>query len=152
MEPDRYAANHKIYILGMICLILSLSFLFFSLYIVPFLIWELDYDVPLLVVNLISVLKENYNYSLGASKLIVWLLFFIPGLIAGFISYRTSNYIDNTIYHLNSTADENQDQKRVSEHRQELKDSSSLALKIIGLMILIVAAIFMLELLIQTTA
>lgn len=86
--------DNKIFIAGVICLVLSLGFLLFSLYILPFLIWDLAYDVPDMVTDITSNLQEDYDYSSAGSKLIVWLVFFIPGVITGVISYYISNLID----------------------------------------------------------
>lgn len=94
MAEESNSNNDKIFILGVVCLVLSLGFLLFSLYIVPFLLWDLAYDVPDMVTNMTSTLQEDYDYSSAGSKLIVWLMFFIPGLIAGCISYYISNRID----------------------------------------------------------
>ncbi len=88
------SSNNKIFIAGVICLVLSVSFLLFSIYIIPFLIWDMVYSVPDLVMEMISSLQDNYDYSSAGSKLVVWLLFFIPGLILGGISYYISNLID----------------------------------------------------------
>ncbi|RUR12211.1 hypothetical protein [Legionella sp. km772] len=86
--------SNKVFILGVICLVLSLGFLLFSLYILPFLLWDLAYDVPDMVTNMTSMLQDDYDYSSAGSKLIVWLVFFIPGLITGCISYYISNRLD----------------------------------------------------------
>lgn len=87
-------SNNKIFIVGVVCLVLSVSFLFFSLYIIPYLIWELHYDVPDFVAAAIVNVQDNYNYSGSTSKFIVWLLFLLPSLVMGLISYFISNRID----------------------------------------------------------
>lgn len=87
-------SNNRIFIVGVVCLVLSVSFLFFSLYIIPYLLWELHYDVPDFVAATIASVQNNYNYSSSTSKFIVWLLFLIPSLVMGFISYLISNRID----------------------------------------------------------
>lgn len=86
--------NNKMFITGVICLVLSLGFLLFSLYILPFLLWNLNYDVPDIVTDITSSLQDDYDYSVAGSKMLVWLIFFIPGMITGFISYYISNRID----------------------------------------------------------
>lgn len=86
--------NNTIFIVGVICVVLSVGLLLFSLYIAPFLIWDLDYDVPDIVTDMTSTLQDNYDYSRAGSKFIAWLVFFIPGLIASGISYYISNHLD----------------------------------------------------------
>lgn len=86
--------NNTMFIMGVISLVLSLGFLLFSLYILPFLLWNLNYDVPDIVTDITSSLQDDYDYSVGGSKLIIWLIFFIPGMITGFIAYYISNRID----------------------------------------------------------
>ncbi|KTD00312.1 hypothetical protein OQJ19_16245 [Fluoribacter gormanii] len=151
MEQDRFSSNSKLYILGMICLVLCLGLFFFSLYILPFLAWGLNYNVPEVILTLLSSLQDDYNYTVGASKLIVWLIFFVPGLITGLISYFVSNYIDNNIYKSELNIKEEQESPSTKQIGKEIKESAGFGLKILGLMILIVIAIFLLQYLIQIT-
>ncbi|WP_131794562.1 hypothetical protein [Fluoribacter gormanii] len=152
MEQDRFSSNSKLYILGMICLVLCLGLFFFSLYILPFLAWGLNYNVPEVILTLLSSLQDDYNYTVGTSKLIVWLIFFVPGLITGLISYFVSNYIDNNIYKSELNIKEEQESPSTKQIGKEIKESAGFGLKILGLMILIVIAIFLLQYLIQITA
>ncbi|MBI2786043.1 MAG: hypothetical protein HYX60_06965 [Legionella longbeachae] len=151
MEQDRFEVNHKLYILGMICLVLCLGLFFFSFYILPYLIWELDYNVPLVILNLLAVLQEDYNYSVGASKVIVWLIFFLPSLITGIISYFVSNYIDNKLY-VEPPVNENKESLPPKEIGKEVKESVALGFKILGLMIVIIIILFLLQFCAQNTA
>ncbi|HEN5600444.1 TPA: hypothetical protein U6322_002607, partial [Legionella pneumophila] len=86
--------NSKLHILGIICLVTSLGLFFFSLYIVPFLIWQLDYDIPDFISNMIAYGEDEYYFSPITSKTLVWLIFFTPSIIMGYLSYYISNYID----------------------------------------------------------
>lgn len=93
--PEELKNNdEKLFVIGIICFFLAFGFTLFALYIVPFLIWGLHYDVPEFVAHLVAALQDSYNYSLSSSKFIVWLLFLIPGLIAGYIAYYISNLLD----------------------------------------------------------
>lgn len=152
MEQDRFGRNSKLYILGMICLVLCLGLFFFSLYILPYLAWGLNYNVPDVVLTLLSSLQDDYNYTVGASKLIVWLIFFVPGIITGLISYFVSNYIDNNIYRSELNLEEDQENPPSKQIGKEIKESAGFGLKILGLMILIVIVIFLLQYLIQATS
>ncbi|KTC90262.1 hypothetical protein OQJ18_04730 [Fluoribacter dumoffii] len=152
MEQDRFGSNSKLYILGMICLVLCLGLFFFSLYILPFLLWGLNYNVPDFVLDLLSSLQDDYNYTPGASKLIAWLLFFVPSMITGLISYFVSNHIDNNLYKSEMNIEEVSEKPQGKQISKELKESAGFGLKILGLMILIVVVIFLLQYLIQSTS
>ncbi len=152
MEQDRFSRNSKLYILGMICLVLCLGLFFFSLYILPYLAWGLNYNVPDVVLTLLSSLQDDYNYTEGASKLIVWLIFFVPSIVTGLISYFVSNYIDNNIYKSELNLEEDQENPPSKQIGKEIKESAGFGLKILGLMILIVIVIFLLQYLIQATS
>jgi len=152
MEQDRYKNNNKVYIIGIICLVVAITFFFFSMYIAPFIIWDLKYDVPDVITSLITLFRENYGYSLGVSKIIVWLIFFLPSLITGFISYYISNYIDNKIYKLDIRTNEEEKKTKLSpETIRKIKESASIGGKILLLMIGIVVIILLLEAFIQLT-
>lgn len=150
MEKDRFENNSKLYILGMISLVLSLGFFFFSLYILPYLIWSLNYNVPLIILSLLASLQEDYNYGVVASKTIVWLIFFLPSLITGTVSYFASNYMDKQL-NITPQSEENFQNPPSKKLGKELKDSASFGLKILGLMILIIILIFLLQFFIQST-
>lgn len=146
MEFDRYKGHHKLYIFGIISLILCLSFLFFSLYILPFLTWYAHYDVPDFVSAMISYFQEGYLWSAATASFVVWLLFFIPSLIAGFISYRISNYIDNQLLGIEpKTMTKEEAILRSIEMRRDIRESASLGFKIFMLMLIIVLAILLLQ-------
>ncbi len=148
MEPDRYQSNNKLYIIGIICLVLSLSLFFFSLYIAPFLIWHLNYEVPSIVAILAANFEQQYNFTEGQANTLVWFIFFIPSLITGYIAYYVSNRIDNQIYRLGR--EEQQEKKPASpQATREIRESAGLAFKIIFLMVAIVAIILLLQLLLQ---
>ncbi|WP_454783683.1 hypothetical protein [Legionella sp. WA2024007413] len=152
MEQDRFSQNSKLYILGMICLVLCLGLLFYSLYLLPYLAWGLNYNVPEMVMTLLSSLQDDYNYTVGQSKLIVWLMFFVPSLITGLISYFVSNHIDNNLYKSELKPQEEQENPPSKQIGKEIKESAGFGLKILALMILILMAIFFLQYLIQVTA
>ena len=148
MEFDRYQDHHKLYILGLISLLFCLSLLFFSLYISPFLIWKLDYQVPDLVTALITFFEESYEFSEIKSRWIVGLLFFIPGLITGYISYYVSNAIDNEIYKSDLTTTENEAEKQhhSAEAQKNIKESVTVGFEIIFLMMMVLVILALIQL------
>lgn len=149
MEPDRFNNNHKLYILGIICLVACISLFFFSMYIAPFLLWQLNYDVPDLVTSLITLFNEEYELSLTASRVLTWFVFFIPCIITGLISYYISNRIEDKIYHFDSEVSEEDKKTHSFDVQKQIKESASIVFKIVLLMIVIVVIILFLQLLIQ---
>lgn len=148
MEYDRYKGHHKLYILGIVCMILCLGFLFFSLYITPYLIWGEHYDVPEFVSTLLALFEDRFQYSSATSSFLVWLLFFTPSLICGFISYRISNDIDNSLLGGQDPIPAVDKSEILQEVRRDRAESTRLSLKILVLMILVVLAILLLQLII----
>ncbi|TAL60575.1 MAG: hypothetical protein EPN84_09270 [Legionella sp.] len=145
MEYDRYKAHHKLYIIGILSLLGCLSLLLFSLYILPYMVWGDYYDVPEFVVSLIAFF-EDLKYSSASSHFIVWLLFFLPALICGLISYYVSNYIDDELFDIKPETPEKDNYEKQRLKRLERRESANLSLKILGLMFLIFLAIFLIQL------
>lgn len=152
MEIDRYTNNNKLYVLGIISLILALGLFFFSMYILPFLVWNLYYDVPDFVSNLIMYFQNGYYYSPTTSKVLTWMIFFVPSLISGYISYYISNYIDDQILGITQSADSQEAKESSEEIREDVKQSLGLAAKILILMLLIILIIYLLQVFVQSTA
>ena len=145
MEQDRFGNNNKLYIVGIVCLVLSLGLLLFSLYILPYLLWELNYNVPSFIIDLLETLQDDYLYTPSGSKWVVWLIFFIPSVITGFISYLVSNYIDNKIYGIQSKSAESGEKLTAEEIQKQIKESASLGGQILALMVLIVVVILLIQ-------
>ncbi|CAM2909340.1 hypothetical protein [Legionella worsleiensis] len=150
MEQDRFSANNRLYVLGIISLILALGLFFFSMYILPFLIWNLHYDVPEFLTHLITFIEKRYDYGEVASKTISWLVFFLPGLVAGYISYYISNHIDDQILGLAKQTETEEKPGATLDLQTDIKESLSLTAKIILWMILIVFVLLLLEVAIRT--
>ncbi|HAT8179406.1 TPA: hypothetical protein JA361_08015 [Legionella pneumophila] len=144
--------NSKLHILGIICLVISLALFFFSLYIIPFLIWQLDYDIPDFVSNMIAYGEDEYYYSHTTSRILVWLIFFTPSLIMGYLSYYISNYIDKNNLKLQEEPLESIQEKSLPKTEGRGRDSALLGFKIVLLMVLIIAIIFLLQILFDLTA
>jgi len=71
MEQDRFASNGTLYIIGIFCLIVCLSLFFFSMYIAPYLIWDLKYDIPEFILQNIEYFQEQYEMTENASRFLV---------------------------------------------------------------------------------
>lgn len=149
MEYDRFGGNSKLFFFGITCLVISLGLFFFSLYILPYFIWELSYNIPDFILNLLAMFQDDYHYTSAGSKTIVWLMFFIPCVITGLISYFVSRYLDKKMYETETTPIE--EEKPEGEVQREIKESASLGGKILGLMIAIVVIILLLQYFMQFT-
>ncbi|AMP90195.1 hypothetical protein [Legionella pneumophila] len=145
MERSSYDENNKLSVLGIICLIIFLVFLFFSMFIMPFLIWELHYNVPDFVSNMIAYMEDEYYYSSPVSKTLVWLVFFIPCLITGYFSYYISRNIDKKNLLKDTNIDQEQLKEASSATNEQIKESASLGFKILILMVAIILIIFLLQ-------
>lgn len=145
MEYDRYKDNHLMYIGGIISLVLCLACVIFSLYILPFLIFGLRYDIPHFILLLLDWLQVDYSLSYPTSALLVWFLFSIPGLNAGFISYYVSNDIDNRLLGLEPEKNQLDVMENASELNRKRRESIDLAFKILFLMLLVVLVILLLH-------
>ncbi|MFM9185238.1 hypothetical protein [Legionella pneumophila] len=132
-------------LIQIICLIIFLVLFFFSLFIMPFLIWELHYNVPDFVSNMIAYLEDTYYYSSPVSKTLVWLTFFIPCLITGYFSYYISCSIDKKNLLKDANIDEEQSKEISSVTNEQIKESASLGFKILILMAAIILIIFILQ-------
>src|SRR5262245_58460376 len=94
MEHDRFQQNSKLFIVGLICLLLCLSLLALGLYVLPHLLWNWSYGVPGLVLSLREWYINTYNFTTQGASWMVILTFLIPAVICGFISQWSSNYIE----------------------------------------------------------
>ena len=143
MEYDRYQTNKTVFVLGMIGLVLSIALILFSVYIFPAIILTWVYDIPEFIFHWIDWFEINYNLSSQAASWVVFLLFFIPGLILGIIAYYSSNRIDNQLYEV-EPEEVVEDEPVSREERIRQRETLTFGLKIFILIILvlILAAIF----------
>lgn len=147
MEYNRLNSDNQVFFFGITCLVLCLGFVLFSLYILPYMIWGLHYDIPAFILNLIARLVDHYHYTPVSSKTMVWLLFFIPGIVTGLISYYVSHYIDSQ----NGLEPPLEEQEKLDHAmiKKDIKESANLGLKILSLMIGVVLVILFIEYLLK---
>jgi hypothetical protein len=150
MEYERFGGNSKLFIFGIICLVISLGLLFFSLYILPYFLFEWSYNIPDFILNLLAKYQDDYHYTLAGSKFVVWMMFFVPCVITGLISYFITRHLESKMYGPDITPVEEQPQNE-GEIQKQIKESASLGGKIIGLMIAIVVVILLLQYFVQST-
>ncbi|MCX7090602.1 MAG: hypothetical protein NTU48_04025 [Legionellales bacterium] len=103
MEPDRYQQNHFAYISGLICLFLSIGLFAFSLFLLPYLFFSVQYNVPFFIIDFSTILQEKYTIS---SSGVAWVICFaldFPAVILFVIADVLSNRIDKKIYGIQPT-------------------------------------------------
>ncbi|MCC5015945.1 MULTISPECIES: hypothetical protein [Legionella] len=140
MEPDRYEQNSKVFILGIVTLLLSLTLFALGFYVVPYLFWGWNYDIPAIVLNWHEWLKEYYEFSEAGASWIIFLIFIIPALICGYISHLASNHIDNKIHGIEPVKTDKQ-----IEIKEEVKATLSFGFKIVLLIVLVLLALSLLQ-------
>lgn len=149
MESDRYQRHHVLYFVGIVSLLICLSLVFLVLYILPYLIWQLNYDLPEFITTMIAFFEEKYSVTELRSRIYVVILLIIPIVVTGFVSYYVSNFIDDEIYKNELTSDEVIEQKNHSDDvKQEIKESATVGFEIIGLIILVIAGLAAIQFLI----
>lgn len=140
MEADRYQKNRKLFILSMLSLIVSLSLFAFSFYVLPYLVFAWRYDIPEFIVNWQVWFTEGMGFAERKANVLIFFSCFIPALIAGYISYWSSNKIENEIYGI--TPKKPVDEKNFGE---EVKDTFSFGFRLSLIILLIVVGVFLLE-------
>ncbi|WP_133140993.1 MULTISPECIES: hypothetical protein [Legionella] len=140
MERDRFQHHGMLFVVGLVCMLASLSLFAFGFYVLPYLLWNWSYGVPEFVLNLREWYKESYEFTESGSAWMVFFTFIIPAIITGLISQFSSNYIDNEIYHLN----EEKLEKR-SEIKRDMQETLSFGLKVFLLIILVLVAVTLVE-------
>lgn len=142
MESDRYQLHPRTYVLGMVCLLLSMSLLLFSLYLVPYVIWQFNYDLPGWIFSWFETLKEMFLTTDTITRLLVWLSFVIPGLICGFFAWLASNQIDDEL-HVEPT--DSQQPPPVSHLKEEVSASVSFGGRVLLLVILVILSVWFVD-------
>lgn len=100
MEPDRYQQHHVAYISGLICLFLSIGLFAFSLFLLPYLFFSVQYSVPAFITEFSALLQDEYAIS---SSGLAWVICFVldfPAVILFVIADVLSNRIDKQIYNI----------------------------------------------------
>lgn len=133
--------------LSLVLLTLSLFFGGFLLYILPNVIWDLDYNVPDVLGNLRFALVDTYGYSDLSSRMITLIIFFIPAAVFGYLNYRLSNYLEQM--EILRTEDMVPENPSIENEGMTL-ESVSWFFKMFVLAIVIVALLFGLQWLLST--
>lgn len=127
--------NNKLFIFGIINLVISLSCILYSLYILPFLIWNLSYEVADTVLELIAYFEDTFYYSKALSRLLTWLVFFIPGVITGLLAWYASLKIEKRVLGADLETPESGEDTGINTERlkRDMRESAGFGMKIVFL-------------------
>ena len=98
MEPDRYQQNKTYYILGLVCLILSLMLFGIGLYLLPYIAFGWIYSIPDPIFVRINFIQSTYGLSWSQSSWYFLLAVFFGSFCFALVTYVTSNRIENEIF------------------------------------------------------
>ena len=94
MEYDRYSHHEKIYVVGMLCLILGIIFISSALYLLPHLLLNWYYVIPTEFFSAANYLKENYGFTKSSAEMLICLVSFAIGFCFILIADFASRYIE----------------------------------------------------------
>ncbi len=138
MEPDRYQQHHVAYISGLFCLFASIGLFTFSLFLLPYLFFDWQYNVPDFIITFSARLQEKYILSQSG---VAWAICFVldfPAVILFVIADVLSNRIDKQIYGIQSSrAMPRDNQDGVPEKQGSSAESRRLIFKIVLLILII---------------
>lgn len=148
MEYSPYDANKRLYLIGLVCLVASISLLLFTAYLLPYYVWGRRYDIPEFVITWVHHFEYYYKMTERASTMLVLMVFFIPGILSGLVAYLCSRSIDDEIFNPNRQVLKEQSKKEVAA---EVKATLSLSMRILVLIALVLIGTTVLEWLIYTS-
>lgn len=135
MDRRSERENERKFLIGLAALLIAMTFIGFALYISPYLLWDLHYDVPEFVPDWLYWLQQKGALTPGGAAWALFFIFFMPGLIAGLFVYVTFNRIEQQKF-LESSQE--------TSHQQNASDTSwKESSKLLGQLLLLVAIIFL---------
>lgn len=142
MAEDKYLQHKKLFFSAMIFFVLGLSLFIFAIYIVPYLVWGWNYDVPEFIFNWREWLRDTYDLSDKAAKRIIFLCILVPGIIIGIITHFIINNIEHKV--LDEDFEEVEPVKKRLENT-DLRNTVIFSLRLISLIVLVILVLFSIE-------
>ena len=131
MPINRFENSRGNFIIGMLCLFTSLIFFCYSAYVLPFLVFGWRYNLPEFILNLVSTMRIDYHWNQFVSGCMIFLIFFIPGLILMLIANVISNRLEKEL--TPQITDENLPIE--ASEKKPLSDGWKLTLKVFGMLV-----------------
>ena len=139
MEQNRYNQNHKLFITGMISLLLCLAFLLFMLFMLPHLLFGWIYDVPETVTHVREWITTDYGVSSSRASLVIFLFLLALVLLFGFVAYYASTRVESKIF--SSEEPEDKEESHLTEKLSAgLKESFRFFITLLAILIVAFAA------------
>ena len=135
MEPDRFQQNQKFYIIGLVCLLISMALFATGAYILPRVAFGLNYNIPAFMFDWTNLVQAAYGVSEKSAGWFIYGLFFLLGFLFSIVTYVLSNHIDNQIY---AIEEPEKTAVTVTKPNTAMTESGPLVLRVI----LIIAFIF----------
>lgn len=101
MEKSRYQQNRKLFLIGMIVMVLGLFSVGIALYLIPFVIFNNISGIPLFVFEFLNWLQDNYAVEPSNGAWWIWGAFIGFAVICFLVAEYASNHIDNKLLEIN---------------------------------------------------
>lgn len=149
MEYNRFKQHPKLHLTGLIFLVLSMSLFAFSIFILPFLLFDWVYDVPEFILHAREWLHREFGHEYGLASFFIFLFFFLLAVITGSIARKASVGIDQKSDEMKFEEDSVKTKKELKKEsfNKEAKESASILSKIIILIVIMIVALSVFELL-----
>jgi hypothetical protein len=134
MEPNWNQQNNKLFIVGMIFLVLSLMLLAYTMYLSPYLLLNWKYDVPESVVSLQNILSVKWETTERTASVVMFLVLVAVSGALIWIAHKLSNRMEHTENPTEQSEPE-RDYKRTKE------TMSVLAKLVVWIVVIFVAAL-----------
>ncbi|MBA2648574.1 MAG: hypothetical protein H0U75_03060 [Legionella sp.] len=154
MQYGAYHKDEKFYIIALIFLVGCLGTLLFSLYITPYLIWNLPYEIPRFIIQMVHNIRQEHGYTEATSRMLVGLIFYALSIMFGVLTYLFSNKSNTIDHEAASTNDENSQriiEQSQAENRSHMHESLNLALKLLCLLVLFFLFLWLIDKIFLTT-
>lgn len=136
-------AGERDFFVSMVMLILCLILFAMSLYLLPFLLWNLHYNVPEFVFVWQEELKQTYNYTYPGAGIVIFFVFFIPSLLCGYLSKQFATSVTEESADIASEAIRSQDElDRIAQKRRETWEFT---LKLFSMAVLVFVVVYLIE-------
>ena len=137
MKVDNHSPeNRNLFFLGLICMVLSLVLIGFSLYIFPFVFFGINYSMPEFVYTFAHWVNFHHDIKGFTALLLFYLPFLVTGLIFGYISKKINNLIEQqSISREDLHLDDNKKVKKID--KDTVRTTVQIGLLVLGVILLL---------------
>lgn len=140
MEENRYKRNKPFFFIFMFSLIIGLSLLLLSIFIMPNILWGWAYNVPDFIYVWREGIRAHYDIAEHRAGFIVLSMFLFPALLMLMVAYLSGTKIENEIQGISSAKSEHD--PIISE---DIKETTQFSLKLLSIITAVLALIFLLQ-------